>query len=82
MELLEALIRSFFVTMIVLIAYVILVKIEKWRKAKVCGPLIYSYAYKLDESGALKEVPVESIPKEIIEKLQQKATELQQEWLN
>ncbi|MCR8454427.1 MAG: hypothetical protein NDP13_05515 [Crenarchaeota archaeon] len=80
MELLEALVVSFFATMSALTAHLILAKIRKWRGVKAYGPFLC--AYKMDESGALKEVPVESIPKDIIEKFQQKATELQQELLN
>ncbi|MEM3832833.1 MAG: hypothetical protein QW128_04435 [Thermoprotei archaeon] len=66
MELLEALVLSFIGTMIVTPLYVIQVK--RIRKVKVYDP----FFYKLDESGALKEVTAESIPEELIEALRQK----------
>ncbi|MCR8501829.1 MAG: hypothetical protein NDP19_05895, partial [Crenarchaeota archaeon] len=71
MELLRALVISLIYTTILLALLVILDK--KRRKIEVRGPLIYLRAYKLDAWGALKEVPAESIPKELIGKLQQEA---------
>ncbi|MCR8454429.1 MAG: hypothetical protein NDP13_05525 [Crenarchaeota archaeon] len=80
MELLEALVRAFILTTALLASIIILDKKldKRRRKVKVHGPFIYSCAYKLDESGALKEVPVESVPKELVEKFQQKVTEIQE----
>ncbi|MCR8462963.1 MAG: hypothetical protein QXH55_02195 [Candidatus Korarchaeota archaeon] len=79
MELLEALVRAFIYTTAVTAFLAILFR--KLRKVRVYSSPSY-YIYKLDESGALREVPAESIPKEIIEKCQQKVAELQQEVLN
>ncbi|MCR8487124.1 MAG: hypothetical protein NDP22_01775 [Crenarchaeota archaeon] len=80
MELLRALVISSIYTTILLALLLILDK--KRRKVEVRGPFIYLRAYKLDAWGALKEVPTESIPKKITEKLQQEAIGFQQKVLN
>ncbi|MCR8454428.1 MAG: hypothetical protein NDP13_05520 [Crenarchaeota archaeon] len=78
MELLKALVMFLIGGIIFLASYT--TQVKKRRKVKVYGPFLC--AYKLDESGALKEVSAKSIPKELIEKLQQKATEIQQKVLD
>ncbi len=66
MQLLEAVLVSFINTMIVVALCGVITRYR--RRVKLYGP----FAYKLDESGALKEISADSVPIGVVETLRQK----------